>query len=143
MDTARMRGLRNVRFLDVLPKSEIPDVLAAADVGLHVLADVDLFRTSVSPNKVFDYMAAGLFVVTNCPGAVTDLIETAGAGIGVGPAAIASGLKVVGTKSGAGLRTAGIRGRTWIGQEQSRSAMAARLQVILELRAPKPAVTTQ
>lgn len=136
MDTARMRDLRNVRFLDPMPKSEIPDLLAAADVGVHVLADVDLFRTSVSPNKVFDYMAAGLFVVTNCPGAVTELVETAGAGIGVEPTDLVYGLTAAYKMDTAELVSAGARGRSWIGREQSRLAMAGRLKEILDRSTP-------
>jgi glycosyltransferase involved in cell wall biosynthesis len=136
MDTARMRDLRNVRFLAPIPKSEIPDLLAAADVGLHVLADVDLFRTSVSPNKVFDYMAAGLFVVTNCPGAVTELVETSGAGIGVGPTDLVEGLRFACKLDTAELTAAGDHGRAWLEREQSRTAMATRLEGILTSERP-------
>src|SRR3546814_2890784 len=71
--------------MDPVGKSEIPDLLHAADIGLHVLADVELFRTAVSPNKVFDYMAASLVTVTNCPGLVSDLVQRSGGGLGVGP----------------------------------------------------------
>ena len=56
------------------------DLLHAADVGLHVLADVELFRDGVSPNKIFDYMAAGLPVLTNCPGVVADLVADSSCG---------------------------------------------------------------
>lgn len=134
MENARARDLRNVRFFAPIPKSEIPDLLAAADVGLHVLADVDLFRTSVSPNKVFDYMAAGMFVVTNCPGAVTELVETAKAGIGVEPMDLVYGLAVAFKTDTAELLAAGNRGRTWIDREQSRSAMAQLLHETLTAR---------
>ncbi len=82
---AAQSGLTNVRFLDPIPKSEMPGLLAAADAGLHVLADVPLFRYGVSPNKLFDYMAAGLPVVTNCPGEVEAIVTSAEAGIAVEP----------------------------------------------------------
>ena len=72
---ATERGLTNVRFLAPVPKTEVVDLLAAADIGLHVLDDVPLFQTAVSPNKLFDYMAAGLPVLTNCPGLVAELFE--------------------------------------------------------------------
>ena len=67
MNDAERRGLANVRFLRAILKSEMPELLAAADVGLHTLADVPLFRFGVSPNKLFDYMAAGLPVVQTAP----------------------------------------------------------------------------
>src|SRR3546814_11606132 len=81
--------------MDPVGKSEIPDLLHAADIGLHVLADVELFRTAVSPNKVFDYMAASLVTVTNCPGLVSDLVQRSGGGLGVGPTKLAFGLREV------------------------------------------------
>lgn len=121
-----------VRFFDPVPKSEIPDLLAAADLGLHVLADVELFRTAVSPNKLFDYMAAGLPVVTNCGGLIQDLVEQADCGIGVVPTGMASGLAAMSGKPAAELRAYGVRGRDWIEAHQSRTAMAERLAGLLD-----------
>jgi glycosyltransferase involved in cell wall biosynthesis len=125
------RNLTNVRFMDAVPKTEIPDLLAAADFGLHVLADVELFRSSVSPNKLFDYMAAGLYVLTNCAGVVGDLVTTSGAGLVVGPQRLESGLRAVCETSRAVRTEHGEQGRAWIAREQSRSAMAARLGALL------------
>jgi glycosyltransferase involved in cell wall biosynthesis len=122
--------LANVRFLDPVPKTEMPDLLAAADLGLHVLADVELFRTAVSPNKVFDYMAAGLPVLTNCPGVVTDLVREAGAGAAVCPQGLADGLARM-AQAGPELTVWGHKGQAWIAAHQSRRAMAARLEQVL------------
>ncbi len=52
---------------------------------MHVLADVPLFRFGVSPNKLFEYMAAGLPVITNAPGEVGDLVVKSKLGIVVEP----------------------------------------------------------
>lgn len=129
---ATARGLDNVRFLDPVPKSEIPDLLAAADIGLHVLADVELFRSAVSPNKVFDYMAAGRPTLTNCPGLVSDLVTVAGAGVARAPGDLASGLREL-ADTDETLRTCmGERGKAWIQDNQSRTAMAARLEAVLD-----------
>ncbi|MCT1619085.1 glycosyltransferase family 4 protein [Janibacter hoylei] len=130
------RGLDNVRFMDPIPKDEIPDLLAAADIGLHVLADVELFRSAVSPNKVFDYMAAGLPTLTNCPGLVADLVENADAGIAVAPPEIGRGLTHLLTLDEHSRAALGVSGRGWIESNQSRRAMAARLKEAL-LRVPK------
>lgn len=124
--------IENVRFLDPVPKSEIPDLLSAADLGLHVLADVELFRSAVSPNKLFDYMAAGLPVVTNCGGEIQRLVEESGCGIGVAPTALAAGLTAMSERSIAERVAAGVRGRDWIEGHQSRTAMAARLGELLD-----------
>jgi glycosyltransferase involved in cell wall biosynthesis len=101
-------------------------------VGLHVLADVPLFQTSVSPNKVYDYMAAGLPVVTNTPGVVGDLIERADAGIVAGPSGIAAALReAYRLDREGGLRAKGVNAREWILSNQSRSQMARRLRDVL------------
>jgi len=123
------RGLDNVRFLDPVPKDEVPDILHAADLGLHVLADVDLFRTAVSPNKLYDYMAAGLPVVTNCPGLVTDLVRLADCGFAVSPTQLAEGIRRAMTVD---ITQRGENGRDWIKSHQSLEAMAERLSSVLD-----------
>lgn len=128
---AEGRGLNNVRFMDPIAKDEIPDLLAAADIGVHVLADVELFRSAVSPNKVFDYMAAGRPTLTNCPGLVSDLVEDAMAGIAVGPAELSRGLREMASIQPRDRQAMGTAGQVWISQNQSRRAMAARLGDVL------------
>lgn len=129
----RDRGLDNVRFFDPVPKSEIRDLLAAADIGVHVLADVELFRSAVSPNKVFDYMASGLPTLTNCPGIVSDLVVRAEAGHTVTPHAIGAGLSALGNLTEADRKQLGSAGQNWIRANQSRSAMAHRLGTTLDI----------
>jgi len=124
---AERRGLTNVQFRDPIAKDEIPDLLAAANIGLHVLADVQLFRSAVSPNKVFDYMAAGLPTLTNCPGLVSHLVTEAKAGVAVAPTDIASGLRALYAMSGSEHDALGESGKAWISRNQSRRAMAGRL----------------
>ncbi len=128
---AAATGIDNLRFLDPVPKTEVPDLLHAADVGVHVLADVELFRSAVSPNKVFDYMAAGLPVVTNSPGVVGDLVLGAGCGYVTSPGQLAHGLTQM---AGAGrdeLTKMGTSGRRWIRANQSRTAMSHALGQLL------------
>ncbi|RZU74590.1 glycosyltransferase involved in cell wall biosynthesis [Micromonospora kangleipakensis] len=124
-------GIRNVRFLDPVPKTEIPDILHAADIGLHVLADVELFRAGVSPNKVFDYLAAGLPIVTNSPGTVGDLVMGAGAGYLTAPGNLAHGLSQMYQASSEELTKMGAAGRRWIRENQSRTAMSRALGQLL------------
>lgn len=130
---ATNRRLANVRFLDPVPKTEIPDLLSAADLGLHVLADVELFRSAVSPNKVFDYMASGTPVLTNCPGVVGDLIEDARCGEVVEPGDLDEGLRnaLASDEAGQG-DVRGSNGAIWMGENQSRTAMAARVKHLLD-----------
>lgn len=125
------RNLTNVRFLEPIPKVEIPDLLAAADIGIHVLVDAELFRTAVSPNKVFDYMAAGLPTLTNCPGLVTDLVRQSGAGVAVQPRDLAVGIRKLADVSPTKRNSIGQAGKTWITENQSRTLMAMRIEGLL------------
>jgi glycosyltransferase involved in cell wall biosynthesis len=131
-ERAQREGLRNVRFLEPVTKDQIPELLAGADVGLHCLADVPLFRYGVSPNKVFDYMAAGLPVLTNTPGEVGMLVEDADAGIGVQPTAIAAGIRQMVEAGCVGRERWGASGQAWITANQTRAAMGLRLQQLLD-----------
>ncbi len=133
---ARARGLAHVRFADPVPKDEVPALLAAADIGLHVLADVPLFRDGVSPNKLYDYFAAGLPVVTNNPGAVGDLVAGLGAGEAVAPDGLTAGVRRLVAAGPDGRGRAGAAGRGFLEAGHSRAAVAARLRALLDDLAP-------
>ncbi len=131
-EEARRRGLANVVFRDPVPKRDMPALLAAADVGLHTLADVPLFSRAVSPNKLFDYMAAGLPVVTNTPGEVAAIVERSGAGVAVPPAGLAEGIRRVATASAEERARWGAAGRRWLAENRSRTKLARRLERLLD-----------
>lgn len=132
VDHAAAIGASNVRFMDPIPKREIPEILSAADIGVHVLADVPLFRYGVSPNKVFDYMAAGLPVLTNTPGGVSDFVLGADAGIAVLPNGLADGLAAFAAMNDDELQRLGANGRRYMQEHQSRTQMSRRLQSLLD-----------
>lgn len=134
IEQAMTQGLNNVQFRDPVPKSSIPDLLHAADAGLHVLADVEIFQTAVSPNKLFDYMAAGLPVITNCPGFVATIVEESGAGLAGPPNSLATLLTSAFQAFQSGdWAPRGVEGRNWISEHQTRRAMASRLQNLLAM----------
>lgn len=60
---ARQLGLRNVIFEDPVPKTRVYDLLSDADVLVIILKDSPLYKWGVSPNKLFDYMAAARPVI--------------------------------------------------------------------------------
>jgi glycosyltransferase involved in cell wall biosynthesis len=72
-------GVRNVLFLDPLPKTELARIVDEVDVGLAVLAECRILDSILS-NKMFDFMAAGIPVVANLPGDMRDILEGQGAG---------------------------------------------------------------
>lgn len=76
--------LENVTFAGVLPKKDMPQAIAGADICLAILQDIPMFRTTY-PNKVFDYMAAGKATVLVIDGVIRKLLETSDGGIFVPP----------------------------------------------------------
>lgn len=55
----------NVHVLPPVSKGSIPSLLAQADFGFAGGYPLPLYRFGISPNKIFDYMSAGLPVVLN------------------------------------------------------------------------------
>lgn len=84
-ERAETEGLDNCIFMGHMPKKELNEVMARADIGLMVLANVPAFYYGTSPNKFFDYIASGLPVVNNYPGWLADMINENNCGIAVEP----------------------------------------------------------
>lgn len=82
---AEKEGLTNCVFMGHMPKKELNDVMARADIGLMILANVPAFYYGTSPNKFFDYIASGLPVVNNYPGWLADMIKANKCGVAVEP----------------------------------------------------------
>jgi glycosyltransferase involved in cell wall biosynthesis len=78
---AMQRHLHELEFRAPVPKQAIADLFGEVDVALMILAPAGLFESGVSPNKLFDYLAAGLPIVNNVPGGVADIVAAADAGI--------------------------------------------------------------
>ena len=70
-----------VTFHAPIPKEELAKVLPRFDVGLMTLRNVPEFHYGTSPNKFFDFLAAGLPVLNNYPGWVAGMIEKAECGV--------------------------------------------------------------
>lgn len=81
---AEAKNLQNVVFISPQPKSKMPEILGAADVGLAILKDIPMFLKTY-PNKVFDYMAAGLPTLLVIDGVIREVIEKAEGGLFVPP----------------------------------------------------------
>lgn len=78
---AESEGIANVRFLPPVPKGEIPNLLSAADAAVITLKNAPAFAYGISPNKLFDYMAAARPVICAVPGDMARLVEEAQAGL--------------------------------------------------------------
>jgi glycosyltransferase involved in cell wall biosynthesis len=77
--------LDNCRFYGLMPKNKLNQVIACADAGLMILANVPAFYYGTSPNKFFDYLAAGLPVINNYPGWLAEMIQANRGGVAVPP----------------------------------------------------------
>lgn len=82
---ARDEGLDNVIFHPPVPKARLAGLMAAADLGMQCLANVPAFYYGTSPNKFFDYVAAGLPVLNNYPGWLAGMIAEHDCGLVVPP----------------------------------------------------------
>jgi glycosyltransferase involved in cell wall biosynthesis len=78
-------GLRNVVFAAPVNKATLAGLMNDADLGLQILANVPAFYDGTSPNKFFDYLAAGLPVLINYPGWLADLVTQRQCGYAVPP----------------------------------------------------------
>ncbi len=58
-ERACREGLSNVEFRNPVPKGDVVRVLQSADACLMILKKADVFSWGISPNKLFDYFAAG------------------------------------------------------------------------------------
>lgn len=99
---AKQDGLDNVIFHDAVNKAKLAGLMAGTDLGLQILANVPAFYYGTSPNKFFDYIAAGLPVLNNYPGWLAELIENHECGFTVPPnnaTAFADALEKAATQS--------------------------------------------
>ncbi|MBA6263214.1 glycosyltransferase family 4 protein [Colwellia sp. Bg11-12] len=80
---ATSQQLNNVIFLDPVNKEKLAQLMTRANVGLQLLANIPAFYYGTSPNKFFDYIAAGLPVINNYPGWLAELITQYQCGVAV------------------------------------------------------------
>lgn len=82
---ARRDGLGNVVFCDPVNKARLAGLMASADLGLQLLANVPAFYYGTSPNKFFDYIASGLPPLINYPGWLAEIVKEHRCGLTVRP----------------------------------------------------------
>lgn len=120
--------LDNVVFHDPVNKTRLASLMAATDLGLQVLANVPAFYFGTSPNKFFDYIAAGLPVLNNYPGWLAGMINENSCGFAVIPddaAAFADALEGAAADRNA-LKEMGQRGRKLAQDQFDRRLLADR-----------------
>lgn len=130
---AKDMGLKNVHFIAAIPKNDIPAVLAAAHACIAILKPIPLYST-VYPNKVFDYMAAGRPIVLAIDGVIRQVVEAAGAGIFTqpgDPAALAESIQQLAADP-KNARKMGMAGRAYIEEHFDRKNLAHKLHNVIQ-----------
>jgi len=133
INQAAEMGLVNVYFLPPVPKIKMGEVLAAADACIAILKPIPLYST-VFPNKVFDYMAAGRPIILAIDGVIREEVEKAGAGIFVPPGDIkglADAIQYLEHDREARI-SMGQRGRLHVEAHFDRVSLAEKLAAIME-----------
>ena len=131
---ARQEGFDNVVFHAPVSKRRLAGLMASADIGMQILANVPAFYYGTSPNKFFDYLAAGLPVLNNYPGWLAEMIIEQGCGYVVPPdnaAAFATALEHAADHR-EGLAAMGRRARHLADTRYSRDVLAASFVACLE-----------
>ena len=136
---AAREELSNCVFHDPVPKTDLAKQLPGYDAGLMILANVPAFYYGTSPNKVFDYIAAGLPVLNNYPGWLADMIVKHDCGLTVSPdnpCAFADALERL-ADDHAGRRRQGANARQLAEEEFDRRHLARQFAECLESVASK------
>lgn len=81
---AQQMKVKNVRFLDPVPKKEVFKYIIASEMGASILKKVDTFKTVYS-NKTFDYFSCKKPVLMAIDGVSRELVNEAKAGTYVEP----------------------------------------------------------
>lgn len=123
---AQALKLDNVIFHEPVDKTRLSGLLASADIGLQILANVPAFYYGTSPNKFFDYIASGLPVLNNYPGWLAELIKADDCGYVVppeNPKAFADALEHA-ADDREGLKLKGLKGRELAIEQFDRRVLA-------------------
>ncbi len=79
-ELASSRGIRNVIFIDTVPKADVARYWSLLDVSVIHLRKTELF-TTVIPSKLFECMGMGIPVLHGVAGESADIVSRTGAGI--------------------------------------------------------------
>ena len=131
---AERAGLdRMVRFEAPIPKQSINDVITEADIFILPLHRGGLYRWGMSPNKLFDYMAAArpILIAVDVP---SNPVAEAGAGLSVpaeDAAAMAHAIKTLLALSPQERWEMGLRGRRYVEEHHDMARLAERFEACL------------
>lgn len=133
IEKAKKKMLDNISFLNAVSKSEIPSVLANADLLVHSLKRMEVLRFGISANKMFDYMASAKPIITTIEISNNPVVE-AECGIAVEPEnaeALAKAIIEVYRMTDEKRRELGLNGRRYVEKYHDIRVLADQLETIL------------
>jgi colanic acid biosynthesis glycosyl transferase WcaI len=138
-EEASRRNLRNVCFLERVPRVRISDMLASGDLALSTL-DSRIRQTS-TPSKTFSYMAAGLpiLAVLDELNAAARAVRLAGCGWIVPPGsteALCEAIVSARDLPAATRRAIGMAGREFVQREHSKDRCTSNFVQLVESACP-------
>jgi glycosyltransferase involved in cell wall biosynthesis len=126
-------GLKNLKILDAVPKTEVPMVMGKADAFVCCLKKSPVFKYGISMNKLCDYLFSGRPTIFAGESAY-DPVAEASAGISIRgddpPALAAAIIKLAGLPYGERLEM-GRNGIAWIRRYHELGALTDRLEAVL------------
>jgi glycosyltransferase involved in cell wall biosynthesis len=128
-------GLTNIFFDKLVPKNEIPSIAALADAFVIPIPNLpNLYQYGVSPNKLFDYLAACRpIIIATC--SANNPVEEAGAGYSVPPdqpRALADAIVCLSQLSVAERQEMGQNGFNYVNKNHDFVQLSARLAALLD-----------
>ena len=84
--------LERLTLLSAVPRDQVDDLLAAADVGLHLLRPDPIFESAL-PSKVLDYLGAHLPFITTVGGLPRQIALASGGGAARSARELAEGIE--------------------------------------------------
>jgi glycosyltransferase involved in cell wall biosynthesis len=121
-------GLRNVTLLAPIPKVQVPSFLGAIDIAYIGWQRVPIYRFGIAPNKLMDYMMAGVPVLHSVD-AGNDPVAESGCGLTVAPDApdaVAAGLRQLAALSADERQAMGRRGSEFVRAHHAYDVLARR-----------------
>ena len=131
-----------VRWLGSMPRDALGPVLLGADLALATHAPWPLLETTVS-GKLFDYLAAGVPVVSLSGGLTGAVLRDAGAGVTAPPTAdgLVDAVRALAALAPEERMAMGERGRAWAGRHGPAPVWARRIVGSIEAARSMPPLT--
>jgi glycosyltransferase involved in cell wall biosynthesis len=125
---ARAERLRNVHFIDPVPKEQIPALLQRFDIAYIGWQRHPLYRFGIAPNKLMDYMMAARPIL-HAVEAGNDPVGEAGCGLTIepeNPEAVVQGIRKLLALSPGERQAMGLCGKRFVEDNHSYATLSER-----------------